>query len=178
MQRKHIPNALTVLRLCLVPVIPAAYFCWTPYAALALYAFACFTDVIDGWLARKWGVSTSFGVAVDPLADKLTVFAVAISLSFDWPWLWCVAGLLLVKDGLMIIGGIILYFRKSRHKVFPANWTGKAATVMLWVGLTASFFGEYINPWHYVLTGIGVVLAIAAFFSYLPNILKVNREAE
>ena len=117
MQRKHIPNALTFLRLCLVPVIPAAYFCWHPYAALALYAFACFTDVIDGWLARRWVVSTPFGVAIDPVADKLMVLSVAVCLSFDWPWLWLVAGLLFVKDGLMIIGGIVVYFRGGRHKV-------------------------------------------------------------
>lgn len=72
----NIPNALTLFRIVLVPVMVVAFF--LPYAgmnvvAAGLFAAGAVTDWLDGWIARRWGQASKFGAFLDPVADKLTV---------------------------------------------------------------------------------------------------------
>lgn len=74
--RLSIPNLLTLLRVAVIPVIVVLFYLPYPYMrqlALCLYAAACITDWIDGYLARKWGETSKFGAFLDPVADKLLV---------------------------------------------------------------------------------------------------------
>ena len=76
--KKHIPNILTIFRIILVPIfiyvmgsnMNNAYF-----IALIIFVFASITDILDGKLARKYGVVSKFGLFMDPLADKILVLA-------------------------------------------------------------------------------------------------------
>jgi CDP-diacylglycerol---glycerol-3-phosphate 3-phosphatidyltransferase len=81
----NVPNALSAARIALVPVLIWVLFAETPYdgSALAatLFAIASITDVIDGHLARSKGLVTEVGKVLDPLADKLMVSSVLISLA-------------------------------------------------------------------------------------------------
>lgn len=77
-----VPNALTLLRILLIPVLVVVYFlpvAWAPLAATATFALAGITDWLDGYLARRLQQTSKFGAFLDPVADKLMV-AVALVL--------------------------------------------------------------------------------------------------
>ena len=79
----NVPNFLTVLRILLVPVIVVALLAETPNGdtlAAVVFAFAAFTDGLDGYIARSRGSVTTFGKLMDPLADKLLIIAPLILL--------------------------------------------------------------------------------------------------
>jgi CDP-diacylglycerol---glycerol-3-phosphate 3-phosphatidyltransferase len=84
----NLPIFLTWLRIVLIPVFVAVYYlpdAWlTPAArnwtAMSIFLVAAITDWLDGWLARRWGVTTAFGAFLDPVADKLMVAAALIVL--------------------------------------------------------------------------------------------------
>jgi CDP-diacylglycerol--glycerol-3-phosphate 3-phosphatidyltransferase len=79
-----LPNLLTLLRIGLVPVLVGVLLDPTPAAravAAACFLLACVTDFLDGWLARRHGITTALGQLLDPLADKLIVAAALIMLS-------------------------------------------------------------------------------------------------
>lgn len=87
----NLPNLLTLLRIFFVPLLVAALLAdgtwiahWLPVSremfALAVFLAAAATDLIDGWLARRWGQVTTVGTLLDPIADKLLVSAALVSL--------------------------------------------------------------------------------------------------
>jgi CDP-diacylglycerol---glycerol-3-phosphate 3-phosphatidyltransferase len=81
----NIPNALTVFRMALIPVLVLVFwlpFSWSALATSAIFVLAAVTDWLDGYLARKLNQSTSFGAFLDPVADKLMV-AIALVLMVD-----------------------------------------------------------------------------------------------
>lgn len=92
---RNVPNALTFLRLALVPVFVALMIDPSRQAvafATGIFIFAALTDFFDGWIARRYGVASNFGKMLDPLADKLLVMAALVMLvaqrsDFDGaPW--------------------------------------------------------------------------------------------
>ena len=86
--RRHIPNALTILRFAAIPV-----FVWlflsagdgAAWGAGLFFAGAALTDQFDGYLARRWHVESAFGKVADPLADRLMIDVAAILLFVDGP---------------------------------------------------------------------------------------------
>src|SRR5215210_7692395 len=81
--RAKLPNALTVLRLVLIPLFVVLVLGMDgegSYVAAAVFAFAGATDQLDGWLARRWHVESTFGRLADPLADRLMIDAAVILL--------------------------------------------------------------------------------------------------
>ena len=91
----NIPTVLTLLRIALIPVLVLLYYwphSWTNIAAAAIFAGASITDWADGWIARRWNMTSRFGAFLDPVADKLMV-AVALVLAVQhhptqWMSLW------------------------------------------------------------------------------------------
>lgn len=78
----NIPNALTLLRIALIPVFVVIFYLPVPWARPAcalVFTLAAVTDWLDGWLARRWGQTSPLGAFLDPVADKLMV-AVALVL--------------------------------------------------------------------------------------------------
>ena len=74
----NLPNKLTILRICMVPLFVVAYFLpyfWGAFVAVALFALAAFTDFLDGYIARKYNLVTDLGKLLDPIADKVLVCA-------------------------------------------------------------------------------------------------------
>jgi CDP-diacylglycerol--glycerol-3-phosphate 3-phosphatidyltransferase len=167
----NLANALTVLRLMLVPVLG-----WLllreggPDAAARIGAFLVFsaamvTDKIDGDLARRRGTVTDFGKIADPIADKaLTGMAfVGLSLLDELPW-W-VTVVVLVRE----IGVTALRFAMLRHAVLPAGRGGKVKTA-----LQALALGLYLLPlpqaWHpveVVAMTLAVVVTVVTGVDYV-----------
>src|SRR5215204_1633585 len=89
--RAQLPNALTILRLALIPLFVVLVLATDgegSYLAAAVFAFAGATDQLDGWLARRWHVESTFGRLADPLADRLMIDAAVILLWLEGklPW--------------------------------------------------------------------------------------------
>ena len=132
---KHIPNALTILRLFIIPFI-IYYLVKDEYIfAFIMLALSGLTDVLDGAIARKFNLITNFGKLVDPLADKLTQISVLCTLLFKGiiP-LWIVV-IVLLKEASMVCGASFLY---GRDLVVSSRWYGKAATVLFYVAIATS----------------------------------------
>ncbi|MEO6887110.1 MAG: CDP-diacylglycerol--glycerol-3-phosphate 3-phosphatidyltransferase [Jatrophihabitantaceae bacterium] len=155
----NIANALTVLRLVLVPVFLVVLFHGTGHqaswriAAWAVFAVASITDRLDGDLARRRGLVTEFGKLADPIADKALVGASLIGLSVlgDLPW-W-VTVVICVRE----VGVTVLRFWVIRHGVIAASRGGKVKTL-----LQAVAIGLFVlPPWGW-LHGVAWTLMVAA----------------
>lgn len=133
-----VPNLLSLLRLGLIPVYIQVYLNATQIiqyqTAGLIIAFSCLTDAVDGIIARHFHMISNLGKILDPLADKLTQFALTVCLSIRYPVLQPVLGLFIVKE-LVQAGLGILHLR--RGKMLPgALMAGKICTTVLFVSLT------------------------------------------
>lgn len=126
-----IPNLLSLVRLLLIPLIVWFYAGKQNYGcALAVLIASGITDVVDGYIARKYHMVSNFGKVLDPVADKLTQMATLACLLTRFPHMWLPLGVLLVKE---IFSGIVgLYAIKKSGQVKGADWHGKVTTALLY----------------------------------------------
>ena len=177
----NLPNLLSIMRMCLVPIFIAFFFSEAENAhtlAACVYAVAGITDILDGIIARKFNLITKLGKVLDPLADKMmtiTVFFCITSVGLI-PW-WTIA-LIFAKDVLLVLGGVKLY--REMSAVFQSNILGKLATVFLVIGgCSILLFENFITP--AIKTGfsvIAILLSFLAFFSYLYQYFKFRNSHE
>lgn len=142
----NIPNILTLMRIAAIPFV--AMMLWskpTPaegIIACLLFAVAMITDVIDGYLARKWNQFTPMGAYLDPLADKLMVTTILIMLiPLGWAPAWVVALLLCREITITGLRGIA----SQENLVIIASPLGKTKTAYQSVAI-----GMLL--WHYPVT--------------------------
>ena len=136
-----IPNLMGYFRILMIPVFSWMYLTASTredvYRAAAVVFISSVTDLLDGWVARRFHMVTELGKFVDPLADKLTHGALALCLAFKYPLMWALAALLAVKEGYMAVMGLILL--KRGKKLDGAMWFGKVCTALLFVGMLVLF---------------------------------------
>jgi CDP-diacylglycerol--glycerol-3-phosphate 3-phosphatidyltransferase len=175
----NVANALTVLRLLLVPVVALALMHdggratgWR-IAACAVFAAASVTDRIDGDLARARGLVTEFGKLADPIADKALTGTALVGLSALALLPWWVTVVILVRE----IGVTLLRFWVIRHGVIPASRGGKLKTLVLSVAI-----GLYLLPLSGVpasvaawTMGAALVLTVATGLDYIARALTLRR---
>lgn len=126
-----IPNILSFFRLALIPVIVWLYvFLQSPEWTSVVILLSGFTDIIDGFIARKFNMTSDFGKAIDPLADKLTQIAVLFCLLTEFPLIILPIIVMLIKEVGSFILRLIVY--KRTEKVESANWHGKVNTLLLY----------------------------------------------
>lgn len=131
----NLPNKLTVLRVVLIPVFLAAYWIRAlPHnylIALAVFALASFTDMLDGQIARNRGLVTDFGKLMDPLADKLLVMAAMVAMAGDIVEVWAV---IVILSREFLVTSIRLV-AAGKGRVLAADKWGKIKTVtqMVWI---------------------------------------------
>ena len=169
----NIANYLTVLRLALVPVFAALLLgggghddAWR-IGAWALFAVASYTDRIDGQLARRRNLVTSFGKLADPIADKALTGTALVGLSIldDLPW--AVTILVIVRE----VGVTLLRFWVIRHGVIPASRGGKLKTLLQGVAI-----GLYVLPLTgWLASGRAVVMVAAVVVTVLTGLDYVAR---
>ena len=167
-QLAQIPNALTILRLALIPVfvallIPAdGGYSWP---AAIVFGVAGVTDQIDGWLARRWHVESQFGKVADPLADRLMIDAAVILLvavHHRLPW---VALVLVIARDALLIGGYKLLMPRGYE--LDVNFLGKLATWVLYASLAFVMVTHEGTDWPLWIFWTGVGLALAAAVQYV-----------
>lgn len=159
----NVPNMLTMLRLALVPVTTIFIYFQMIIPALITYIIACATDLLDGYIARKNNLVTQEGMLLDPLADKLmAVFAViAFTVIGALPLFVLIA--ILVKELLMVGGGIFLYFKGI---ITPANTFGKVAAFTFNTAVALTFLHQIIEPWHMYFMCFALAMTYAALAQY------------
>ncbi len=172
----NVPNALSLLRLCAVPIVPVIYFSSLPgnnrWAAL-IYLAASATDILDGYIARKYNLITRLGRILDPLADKLMAFTVLVCLIIakHLP-IW--AGIVVFfKEAFMGLGALIVY--KKISDVPPSNILGKLSTTVFFsVCFLIMVFQDMDHPQivNIVAITIALVLTIAALCIYMGYLFK------
>lgn len=172
----NLPNILTILRIALVAVLIYFFAVNQIYYALGTFLLACVTDYLDGYIARKNKLITTFGKLMDPFADKLMLVTTLICLTLDGRVSIWVVLLVIAKETTMVVGGYLMY---KRGIVVHAQMIGKVATVVFGFAVAACFLREFISPFDNVLMIAAVFLTIAAFFWYLVKALqKVNEQSK
>ncbi|HEY2940185.1 MAG TPA: CDP-alcohol phosphatidyltransferase family protein [Gaiellaceae bacterium] len=170
----QIPNALTLLRLLLIPVFVALVLASDgghSWPAAIVFGIAGVSDQIDGWLARRWRVESSFGKIADPLADRLMIDAAVILLwhADRLPW----AALAIPVRDVALVAGYKLVVERGYD--FSVNLAGKAATWFLYASLAFVMVTRKGTDWPLWLFWAGFALAAVALAGYL---LKARREVE
>lgn len=161
-----IPNILTIARLCLVPVFILVFILEGHPKTLSglVFILASLTDVLDGYIARKFNMTSKTGQLLDPLADKLMQITVVVAMLFaEMVPLWFVL-VLACKEVLMICGGIFLYTKKTFVK---SNVFGKTNTVIVFCAMVILLmFSDGNETLKNVFLGVAVGTNIAAITSY------------
>ena len=138
----NIPNRLSLSRICMIPLFIAAYFLpfeWGAYVAIGIFALCCFTDFLDGYLARKNNLVTDLGKFLDPIADKMLVacalFAVSVLLydaandvMLGLRITGVVCAMIILCRELLISGFRIV--ASSKNLVLAADKLGKIKTIL------------------------------------------------
>lgn len=177
---KNIPNFLTTLRLLIVPFL--AYFLYNEkyIFAIVLFAFGGFTDILDGYIARKYNMITKWGKFFDPLADKFMQITALTLLVMHHFIPIVVLGVVIIKEALMLSGGIMLY-RKGKT-VIGANWYGKLATVIFYFAILAtiilsleSLSNSYTSIAISVALGLAVACTLFALVMYIIIYFKFTK---
>ncbi len=178
----NVPNALTLLRIFLVPLLVVLLLTRMPareYVALGVFLFAALTDWLDGFWARRYKKVTTLGMLLDPIADKLLVSATLISLvdlqEAD-AWAVCIIiGREFAVSGLRSIAA-------THNIVISASKLGKWKMVAQVVGISLMILGarlDDIGLWRktgraalYVMTVIALISGVDYFRKYLRPILE------
>ncbi|HEX7390268.1 MAG TPA: CDP-alcohol phosphatidyltransferase family protein [Acidiphilium sp.] len=171
-----VPNILTFARICAVPVAVWLVLRDDCATAAVLFVLAGLTDAVDGWLARRRGVST-LGTLLDPLADKMLLTSMFITLAaVELLPLWL--AIMVVFRDLMIVGGIILLrLIGSAVAIRPllVSKVNTAAQIVL-VGVVLAEAGFSVHPPHLRLVLI-LVVALTTLVSGAAYVMRGTRLA-
>lgn len=139
---KHVPNILTIIRFFLIPVIISYLLKGDYIASFIFLTISGLTDVLDGFIARKFNFITNFGKLIDPLADKATQISVLSVLAIQNVIPLWILIVVVLKEFAMIAGASFLY---GKEFVVSSKWYGKLSTVLFYVAIVSSFFIRQFN---------------------------------
>ena len=169
-----IPNILSFFRLCMVPFIIWIYLGLENYVLAGFVVlFSGLTDLVDGYIARKYNMISDVGKVLDPIADKTTQGVVVLLLATKLPLILLVAAFILIKEVFMAITGYMIV--KKCDIVLAAEWYGKLSSLIInGVVMLLLFFPE-LNPILstvlIVITALSVLMALVLYairnFGYL-----------
>lgn len=166
------PNMLTMIRAIMIPVMAKQILVSRGEGLLATILFFSIwgTDVLDGWIARRFNCISDLGKVLDPLVDKIFQITTALCLYLvDKLPIW-VFIFLLVKDLAMILASIFMWNRKV---VVSAKWHGKLATVLFALAFgTVFLFRKYDFPISHIFLYAAVFMGAVAWIGYLLDFIK------
>lgn len=173
-----IPNILSIFRILLIPVFVVTFLLYGDENSIIpalILLLSGLTDMADGFIARKYDMITDLGKILDPLADKLTLFFVCLTLSTKYPSLLVLTGVFFVKEMLMLIGGIVVF--KKGGKIQSSKWFGKMATALMYCTLILVIVAtELTDVSQHVLIIAMIIVLIFALIMYIPTYVKIKRD--
>lgn len=158
---KHVPNILTIIRFLLIPIIVMFAFQDNYIATIIMLTISGLTDVLDGYIARKFNFISNFGKLMDPLADKMTQVALLGTLAIQKIIPVWIIVVVIIKEFLMVSGASFLY---GKELVVSSKWYGKLTTVLFYVAIVCSLFTQY---WNGTLINQYSLSAIPKFHTYI-----------
>lgn len=175
--KKHIPNILTIIRFLLIPIIIYHISHDNYIMAFIILTVSGLTDVLDGYIARKYNFITDFGKLIDPLADKTTQILTLGALAFKDIIPFWILIVVILKEFIMVAGASFLY---GKELVVSSKWYGKMATVLFYIAIVFSLFIKQFNIGFDFSLYIYYLALIATLFSlfmyvkafYLQGYLK------
>jgi len=168
MRKKDIPNILSVIRILLVPLFVYLFMSGKTAAAVAVFILSGFTDVLDGYIARKYNYITNLGKFLDPFADKLTQFTAFICLYLNQLVPLWMPVVYFAKELGTTIGALVVF--RNRKKVVKSNIFGKLATFFVFAFVCFDIvFGKYVPDG--VIVGICAAICLYFVFSCIMYII-------
>ena len=188
----NLPNKLTVLRICLVPVFMIVMMAPIPFLkdhdvitgliGAAIFILTSFTDMLDGKIARKYNLITDFGKFMDPLADKFMVFGALLAIIYRYEdlrpiFIW-VAAVVMFRE--LAVTSIRLVVSGKEGLVVAASWLGKVKTVLQIVCIATVLIEPAIplmickdlHILSYITMGAMLVMTLWSGIDYLKSYWK------
>lgn len=135
----NIPNAFTLFRILLIPVLVVVFYLpysWTGIAAAAIFTIAAITDWFDGYLARKLDQATPFGAFLDPVADKLMVAVALVVLLERYPHAWFTIPAMVIIGREIVISALREWMAEIGNRTSVAvSYIGKFKTTMQMIAI-------------------------------------------
>lgn len=172
----NLPNLLTIARLAAVPVVGVLLFAQTTLArdlAAVIFVVAAVTDIMDGAIARKRGITSDFGALMDPIADKALITVALVGLSALGDLAWWVTIIILIRE----FGVTALRLSVLRYGVLPASRGGKLKTVVQIIAIAMLLA---VGPAWWVdiasvVMGIAIVLTVVTGIDYAVRVMRIRK---
>lgn len=179
-----IPNILSMFRICLIPLFIWLYVNKNDREAFFILILSGMTDVVDGFIARRFGMISAVGKALDPISDKLTQVAVLYCLLNRFEAMWIPFVLMIFKEVFSAFAAFLAI--KKTGEVHGADWHGKLTTISLYGMMGLHIVWQNIPPvLSNVLVGICVVFMLISLvmysirnFSMAKNAKVIEKEKE
>ena len=179
---KNVPNILTIFRLFLIPFIVISVLTSNFAVAIIIFTISAFTDILDGFIAKKFNFITDLGKLLDPLADKLTQISILLSLTIlKIIPIWILI-IVFIKEAFLVTGASFLYSKKD--VVVYSKWYGKLATVLFYLAIICSLIitqfdinlNFRIDMYLYYLAILSTVFATIMYIkNFRPNLSFENK---
>lgn len=145
-----LPTLLTLFRILLIPVMVVVFYAPIEHARLwaaAVFAVGALTDVLDGWIARRWRMGSAFGAFLDPVADKLAVTAALFIVVQSHPTAWLAVLSAVIVGREVTISALREWMAGiGARGIVAVAWVGKLKTVVQMVAITALLVGPGLPP--------------------------------
>lgn len=171
-----IPNIISLFRIVLIPVFCLLYFSGLEKGfvyAFEIVILSALSDVIDGFIARKFNMISDVGKVLDPIADKLTQVALVVCLTFNHKMLFPVLSVLVTKELLTAVAAA-LWLKNGREPI-SARWWGKVSTALLYTSFMYYILCDifaYNNMYIEVFfTAITIAFLLFSMCSYIKLVI-------
>ena len=176
---KHVPNILTLFRFILIPFIFISITNEQYLTAFIILTISGITDILDGFIARKFNFITIFVKLIDPLSDKATQICVLLALVLNNIVPLWILFIVFLKELIMIAGASFLY---GKELVVSSKWYGKLSTVLFYIAIVSSLAIRYFNisiqfdTYIYYLALLMTLFSLVMYFNafYKQGYLKKN----
>lgn len=160
----NIPNILTLFRIILIPIFILLFYSSIPYGvyyAVTVFFIAGLTDILDGYIARKYKMITKVGIVLDPLADKLMLITVMTCFVTSYYIPFWILVVIVIQEVGMILAGLVLY---KKNVVIPSNKVGKLATFLFDISILILVFNRELGTY---LIYFSILIAVVSLITYI-----------
>ena len=170
-----IPNLITLFRLLLIPAIIVTYVVYDLHILVLIFlVLSAISDLLDGFIARKFNMVSHFGRIFYPMVDKLTVISLLFALSTTYKIMLYFALLIMAKELFSGIIGLFVFCKIK--KTINSEWHGKITTLLIYLLIfTHVIFQDISKVYTYVLIGICTIALINSCVLYVRRFLKERR---
>ncbi len=171
-QNLSLPNLISALRLLLIPVIVSVYLSGQSDLAALLLVISFFSDIVDGFIARRFHQITPLGKVLDPIADKLTQVVLTIAMCFNFRQTVPLVIVLIIKELVMLLLGLRML--KQGCEPISARWWGKLSTGAFYLGITIIMVAcDYLpDNGIWLISGLVCALMLFSLLRYVMLFLK------